>query len=76
MTREDAAMWVYILAEADELDGFENLSLRRQATTLVAMAVKDGFASDNAFALKIANLVLRVRADLLGICVRGDKEAA
>ena len=75
LTREYAAMWVFVLAEADEQDDFVNQSLYRQASTLVAMAVADGFASDDDLALKTANQVLQVRAHLLGICVRGDKEA-
>lgn len=72
LSKEGAALWILILAEADEDEAFRNFTLEGQIDHLVSMAFQDGFATDVSTCVRIATTIFASRFALNNLCQEAD----
>lgn len=76
LTPELASAWVFLLAEADELACFEQLSTSDQAAMLLEMKYLSDLQPTNDSELSIAYLLLCTRSELMVVCSDAELQAA
>lgn len=76
LSREHAALWIFVLSEADEEEGFGSKTHAEQVLTLVEIAGYEGFTPRGQNALDIAHEILATRAELLTYCEKEDRKFA
>ena len=76
LRRETAALWVCVLAECDEEDGFQTASTMQQTAQIVETAVCEGFAVNDKCSVRIAENILSTRTKLVRFCEESDRNAA
>ena len=73
LTKEQAALWISALAEADECDCFQVAQFEDQVCHFVRMAVEDNLGSLNDLTEKIARTILLARSVLSQLCDETDR---